>query len=477
LEERVELRHLRTSYQVADLMTKAVDHGTFRRLTPILLGDEAVWLYGNGVLGRTLDPTNVMTPEGMAASKAHEQSSQKDSAPPPAVTHQRGTTAAQEAAASMYGSTYSGDVTGDGAAQPPTAAQEMAAMMFGSHYSGDVTGDGPVRGGHGGPDEPAIGPDAPVPRAPIRFDASTQTHFSRDIWVDHVSDSEVSEESITDSDTAYATALEQIGMSDSEEADDDSNANQSDTEQSEIEDTTPLPVPIPIAFPVRALGPSVPRPAVVPPRSAPVDEVKIDGAYLRNGLRCQPGEEWTPGATWNVRVRWKNATLASVTDRNMLIAYNNLSLVGVTGGGICFHHVTCRLLEDPSNHRRFHRNISIVPFERVRTYNDAHPDAQCRLCKRCSASVMSTGPNGTRFKFTEMRGQGADRYTMVTRFRDEDRSALQERIGAGRDGDDALDMATYVPIARPPMQRPRVYGPLRVTRVFYGPARAGGAQE
>ena len=42
MENNVILHHLRTSFQVADILTKAVDHGIFKRLCPVLLGHNPV---------------------------------------------------------------------------------------------------------------------------------------------------------------------------------------------------------------------------------------------------------------------------------------------------------------------------------------------------------------------------------------------------------------------------------------------------
>jgi hypothetical protein len=138
-DEHVILHHLRTSFQVADVLTKGVDHGTFKRLSDVLMGAVPLWEYGGGVLRRALHPSNSLTSESLTASGEHERRIQQQP--------QRPSSAAQEQAALMYGSSYRGDVTGDGpATRPSTSAQEQAATMYGSRYSGDVTGDGP---GHG----------------------------------------------------------------------------------------------------------------------------------------------------------------------------------------------------------------------------------------------------------------------------------------------------------------------------------------
>ena len=187
LAGKVALHHLRTSFQVADVLTKGVDYGTFKRLGDVLLGHVPVWEYGNGALRRALDPSNALTREALAASNQHEREArQTTSAQQQTVqraldfnqahkataasentgtyaeelgallynahrsgetgsggTVSRRTNGAQEAAATMYGARYSGDVTGDGATmRVSTAAQEAAATMYGARYSGDVTGDG-----------------------------------------------------------------------------------------------------------------------------------------------------------------------------------------------------------------------------------------------------------------------------------------------------------------------------------------------
>jgi hypothetical protein len=202
LEGTMQLHHLRTKFQVADILTKAVDHGTFARLSDVIQGHVPVWEYGDGALRRALDPANTLTPEGLARSNEHARAAREAA--------QRPTTLAQEQAALMYGAHYSGDVTGDGATsvikrgelfgsadccfccmefvggkpsggcicdccyrrdpsiddsndagddgepvlslvatpvdgnaqQRGTEAQEQAAMMYGARYSGDVTGDG-----------------------------------------------------------------------------------------------------------------------------------------------------------------------------------------------------------------------------------------------------------------------------------------------------------------------------------------------
>jgi hypothetical protein len=106
------------------------------------------------------------------------------------------------------------------------------------------------------------------------------------------------------------------------------------------------------------------------------------------------------------------------------------------------------MLEDPSARDRFHRNASIVPYERVRTYNRAHPDAIYKLCRRCGHSMFCSGPHGTRFKFTLMKGEDADRATRHARLQGEDRRSIEERFGTGPDDDEAaLEMATYEPQA------------------------------
>jgi hypothetical protein len=135
LQEKVSaklmiLRHLRTQFQVADVLTKGVDNALFLRLSAVLQGQVPVWLFGEGALQRALSEDNNLSLEGLRASKQRMQNSQRPS------------TAAQEAAVLKYGSTYSGDVTGDGAGKVPCEAQEAAALMYGSAYRGDVTGDG-----------------------------------------------------------------------------------------------------------------------------------------------------------------------------------------------------------------------------------------------------------------------------------------------------------------------------------------------
>jgi hypothetical protein len=127
--QKVVLHHLRTQFQVADVLTKGVDHGTFNRLEGVLLGHVPVWEFGNGVLRRALDPGNALTREGLLYNRQHAQ------AAPPIV--------AREQAAMMYEQQYNDDMMGDGiTAHVTSAAQELAAMMYGSRYSGDVTGDG-----------------------------------------------------------------------------------------------------------------------------------------------------------------------------------------------------------------------------------------------------------------------------------------------------------------------------------------------
>jgi hypothetical protein len=158
LGNQVILHHLRTSFQVADILTKGVDHGTFTRLSAVLLGHVPVWEYGNGALGRALAPDNALTPQALAASNQHARSAKfsNKQARTPAPHHasyddehkqappsEQTSTHEQEAAALMYGARYNGDVTGDGAAsRPSSASQEASATMFGSRYRSDVTGDG-----------------------------------------------------------------------------------------------------------------------------------------------------------------------------------------------------------------------------------------------------------------------------------------------------------------------------------------------
>ena len=68
LDGKAVLHHLRTHFQLADLMTKGLDHGTFKRLAEVVLGRVPVWEYGDGVLRRALDPSNALTREALLSS-------------------------------------------------------------------------------------------------------------------------------------------------------------------------------------------------------------------------------------------------------------------------------------------------------------------------------------------------------------------------------------------------------------------------
>jgi len=138
MSELIKLHHVRTEFQVADILTKGVDRGTFNRLASILLGHSSLWEFGNKVLRRVLAASNDLSREAMVASSEHAQTVPRL----PEANDQESQNVIRPA-------------------RCDNAEQEQAALMYGAEYSGDVTGDGPAPvHDQEGKDEP-LPPDAP----------------------------------------------------------------------------------------------------------------------------------------------------------------------------------------------------------------------------------------------------------------------------------------------------------------------------
>ncbi len=423
MTKKVVLHHLRTYFQVADILTKGLDYGTFKRLADVLLGHVPLWEYGDGVLRRALDPSNALTPEAMMASSQHSQAAQRPSV------------AAQEQAAMMYGSRYSGDVTGDGAAtRPSSTAQEQAAMMYGSRYSGDVTGDGagdPPRFEFRVPEHKIIWPDlrpigallypgehpttnsttlrrvqltanvlgggdhaaeelirhlAMLPMMPAGVLPGPESSTRRAIITRGVG--ELDDMVAIASAMVYITAsriafdlYEEQGLEEHVSSPPATVANIVETMRGVLVANGPNSA---LEDNIAVVRPPPAAPFMPPPQYEEDDQpdTHMTRARLLAGERCNPGAR-----AWSIP-----ATQETITRHGTNPSYN-LGKVGITKNGRCYHHVTCNILlckEGPHRGMAYHGAVVIQLASNLRVYNASRAGTEDALvpCGFCQHSFL-----------------------------------------------------------------------------------------